>query len=101
MCLFSWVSVSDVANISSPDGMGEFTSIDAELSDRRWGSEPWPVPLTQDACLLPAPFSFQVQCADCDSDGSHDLIGSLETNLAKMQTAGAGSLVSFLKPLLT
>ncbi|KAM3664008.1 LOW QUALITY PROTEIN: copine-1 [Ammospiza maritima maritima] len=29
--------VSGVASISSPDGMGEFTSIDAELSDREMG----------------------------------------------------------------
>lgn len=93
----SWVSVSDVANIPSPDGMGEF-SIDAELSDKRWGSEPWPVSLMQDACPLPASSSFQVQCADHDSDGWHDLIGTWETTLALVQTAGAGSLVSFLSP---
>ncbi|RMB95503.1 hypothetical protein DUI87_27612 [Hirundo rustica rustica] len=49
---------SDVANIFSPDG--EFTSIDAELSDRRWGSELWPVPLMQDVCPLPVPFYFQI-----------------------------------------
>ncbi|XP_068890068.1 copine-1 isoform X5 [Aphelocoma coerulescens] len=37
----------------------------------------------------------KVQCADHDNDGSHDLIGTLETTLAKMQTAGAGSLVEY------
>uniref|UniRef100_A0A8C3USZ5 Copine-3 n=1 Tax=Catharus ustulatus TaxID=91951 RepID=A0A8C3USZ5_CATUS len=31
---------------------------------------------------------IKVQCADHDSDGSHDLIGTLETTLAQMQTAG-------------
>ncbi|KAM4762320.1 RNA-binding protein 12 isoform 10-T17 [Cyanocitta cristata] len=42
------------------------------------------------------PFSVDaVQCADHDNDGSHDLIGTLETTLAKMQTAGAGSLVEY------
>uniref|UniRef100_A0A8C3Y4C0 Copine-3 n=1 Tax=Catharus ustulatus TaxID=91951 RepID=A0A8C3Y4C0_CATUS len=29
---------------------------------------------------------IKVQCADHDSDGSHDLIGTLETTLAQMQT---------------
>ncbi|NWY20674.1 CPNE1 protein, partial [Aphelocoma coerulescens] len=38
---------------------------------------------------------IKVQCADHDNDGSHDLIGTLETTLAKMQTAGAGSLVEY------
>ncbi|KAF4796365.1 Copine-1 [Turdus rufiventris] len=38
---------------------------------------------------------IKVQCADHDSDGSHDLIGTLETTLAHMQTAGAGSLVEY------
>ncbi|NXL70440.1 CPNE1 protein, partial [Leptocoma aspasia] len=37
----------------------------------------------------------QVQCADHDSDGSHDSIGTLETTLAQMQTAGASSLVEY------
>ncbi|KFP73237.1 Copine-1, partial [Acanthisitta chloris] len=36
---------------------------------------------------------IKVQCADYDSDGSHDLIGTLETTLAQMQTAAAASPV--------
>ncbi|KFP98560.1 Copine-1, partial [Leptosomus discolor] len=38
---------------------------------------------------------FQVQCADHDSDGSHDLIGAFETNLTQLQKAGDGSPVEF------
>ncbi|NXX48062.1 CPNE1 protein, partial [Tricholaema leucomelas] len=38
---------------------------------------------------------LQVQCADHDSDGSHDLIGTFETHLAQLQRAADGSLVEF------
>uniref|UniRef100_A0A8C5X5W7 Copine 1 n=1 Tax=Malurus cyaneus samueli TaxID=2593467 RepID=A0A8C5X5W7_9PASS len=58
---------------------------------RRWGGELWLVSLMQVSCPLPAP-SFQVQCADHDSNSSHDLIGTLEMTLAERQTAGACSL---------
>uniref|UniRef100_A0A8C0FNN3 Copine-3 n=1 Tax=Bubo bubo TaxID=30461 RepID=A0A8C0FNN3_BUBBB len=38
---------------------------------------------------------IKVQCADHDSDGSHDLIGTFETNLTELQKAGDGSPVEF------
>ncbi|XP_029863582.1 copine-1 isoform X3 [Aquila chrysaetos chrysaetos] len=38
---------------------------------------------------------IKVQCADHDSDGSHDLIGSFETNLTQLQKAGGSSPVEF------
>ncbi|XP_038014505.1 LOW QUALITY PROTEIN: copine-1 [Motacilla alba alba] len=38
---------------------------------------------------------IKVQFANHDSDGSHDLIGTLEMTLAHMQTADAGSLVEY------
>ncbi|KAJ7414852.1 Copine-1 [Pitangus sulphuratus] len=38
---------------------------------------------------------IKVQCSDHDSDGSHDLIGAVQTTLAQMQTAGPGSPVEF------
>lgn len=77
-----------------PDGMGELTSMDGRAVRQEMGQ--WAVASLPNTCPWPAPSSFQVQCADHDSDGSHDLIGTLETTLAQMQTAGAGSLVSFL-----
>ncbi|XP_008948506.1 PREDICTED: copine-1-like [Merops nubicus] len=39
--------------------------------------------------------NIKVQCADHDSDGSHDLIGTFETNLAQLQKAGDGCPVEF------
>ncbi|XP_048675965.1 copine-1 isoform X3 [Caretta caretta] len=38
---------------------------------------------------------IKVHCTDYDSDGSHDLIGSFETNLSQLQKAGGSSLVEF------
>ncbi|NXX55818.1 CPNE1 protein, partial [Scopus umbretta] len=38
---------------------------------------------------------IKVQCADHDSDGSHDLIGTFESNLTQLQKAGDGSPVEF------
>ncbi|KYO40976.1 copine-4 [Alligator mississippiensis] len=38
---------------------------------------------------------IKVHCTDYDSDGSHDLIGSFETNLSQLQKAHDGSLVEF------
>ncbi|KAF1507443.1 Copine-1, partial [Eudyptula minor novaehollandiae] len=38
---------------------------------------------------------IKVQCADHDSDGSHDLIGTFETNLTQLQEAGDCSPVEF------
>ncbi|XP_071671744.1 copine-1 isoform X3 [Patagioenas fasciata] len=38
---------------------------------------------------------IKVQCADHDSDGSHDLIGAFETNLTQLQNAGNSSPVEF------
>uniref|UniRef100_A0A8C3SSI9 Copine-3 n=1 Tax=Chelydra serpentina TaxID=8475 RepID=A0A8C3SSI9_CHESE len=38
---------------------------------------------------------IKVYCSDYDSDGSHDLIGSFETNLSQLQKAGGSSLVEF------
>ncbi|EOB02396.1 Copine-1, partial [Anas platyrhynchos] len=38
---------------------------------------------------------IKVQCADHDSDGSHDLIGIFETSLAQLQKAGDGSPVEY------
>ncbi|XP_010077629.1 PREDICTED: LOW QUALITY PROTEIN: copine-1-like, partial [Pterocles gutturalis] len=38
---------------------------------------------------------IKVQCADHDSDGSHDLIGTFETSLTQMQKASDGSPVEF------
>ncbi|NXM34660.1 CPNE1 protein, partial [Oxyruncus cristatus] len=37
----------------------------------------------------------KVQCSDHDSDGSHDLIGAVQTTLAQLQTAGPGAPVEF------
>ncbi|XP_062445487.1 copine-1 isoform X3 [Rhea pennata] len=39
--------------------------------------------------------TITVQCADHDSDGSHDLIGIFETNLTQLQKASDSSLVEF------
>ncbi|NWI09617.1 CPNE1 protein, partial [Crypturellus soui] len=38
---------------------------------------------------------IKVQCADHDSDGSHDLIGRFETNLTQLQKASDSSPVEF------
>ncbi|KAJ7331873.1 hypothetical protein JRQ81_014053 [Phrynocephalus forsythii] len=38
---------------------------------------------------------IKVQCNDYDSDGSHDLIGTFETNLSQLQNAGGSSPVEF------
>ncbi|XP_067402962.1 copine-1 isoform X1 [Emydura macquarii macquarii] len=38
---------------------------------------------------------IKVHCTDYDSDGSHDIIGSFETNLSQLQKAGGSSLVEF------
>nr|XP_020638101.1 copine-1-like isoform X1 [Pogona vitticeps] len=38
---------------------------------------------------------IKVQCNDYDSDGSHDLIGTFETNLSQLQNASGSSPVEF------
>ncbi len=45
---------------------------------------------------------FQVTCYDWDSDGSHDLIGTFETNLAELEVwlSGRGLWANLLVVLL-
>ncbi|XP_078249408.1 RNA-binding protein 12 isoform X5 [Pogona vitticeps] len=40
-------------------------------------------------------FRSEVQCNDYDCDGSHDLIGTFETNLSQLQNASGSSPVEF------
>lgn len=81
---------------SSSDLIGEFTCITAKLLEARdqvvSGSISHCKILFVHFLLF---LSFQVHCTDYDSDGSHDLIGSFETNLSQLQKAGASSPVSF------
>lgn len=90
------VSVSDMDDSSSSDLIGEFTCVTAKLLEAR----DQVVSSSISHCkILFVHFllflSFQVHCSDYDSDGSHDLIGSFETNLSQLQKAGGSSPVSF------
>lgn len=88
------VTVSDMDDSTSSDMIGEFTCITAKLLEAR--DQVVSSILHNNAllahCLLF--LSFQVHCTDYDSDGSHDLIGSFETNLSQLQKAGDSSPVS-------
>ncbi|KAH0619022.1 hypothetical protein JD844_018625 [Phrynosoma platyrhinos] len=70
----SEVSVSDMDDSTSSDLIGELTCITAKLLEAR---------------------DQVVHCYDYDSDGSHDLIGSFETNLSQLQNAAGSSPVEF------
>ncbi|XP_025913345.1 copine-1 isoform X3 [Apteryx rowi] len=68
-----------------PAGKGTITISAEEIKDART------VSLEVEARNL----DKKVQCADHDSDGSHDLIGIFETNLTQLQKAGDSSPVEF------
>lgn len=52
-----------------------------------------PNPVSHNHIFLSLKFIFQVECYDHDDDGSHDLIGSFETTMKRLQEASRTSPV--------